>query len=99
MGAIKSIRVKFDKYKATTDKAWLIEVRNQEIWLPKKLCRNFITNNKLGGNVSIPTFLYEKIFGETITDDSIVDADYVVTKHKPERKEPLKVVADASLTR
>lgn len=95
--AIKSIMLRFDKFLHETPKAYLIRVGPTEHWLPKKLCRNFITNKKLGGNVSIPAFLYERITGESIEDAPIADADYIVEKHIPERIEPVKITPDASL--
>ena len=65
---ITSVKIKFDKFKHDTGKAILISINHQEHWIPKKLCRNLIINKKLGGNVSIPTFIAEKI-GVEITDD------------------------------
>ncbi len=94
---IKSIMLRFDKYLHETQKAYLIRVGPTEHWLPKKLCRNFITNSKLGGNVSIPAFLYERITGESIEDAPISDADYIVEKHKPERLEPVISSPEKSL--
>jgi len=94
---IKSLMLRFDKFLHATEKAYLIRVGSTEHWIPKKLCRNFITNKKLGGNVSIPAFLYERITGESIEDAPISDADFIVEKHIPERKEPIKIEADATL--
>lgn len=94
---IKSVMLRFDKYLHATDKAYLIRVGNSEHWLPKKLCRNFITNKKLGGNVSIPTFLYEKITGIALENIATSDADYIIEKHIPVKKEPIKTFPDASL--
>jgi hypothetical protein len=95
--AIKSIMLRFDKFLHATEKAYLIRVGHAEHWIPKKLCRNFITNKKLGGNVSIPPFLYERITGESIEDAPTGDVDYIVEKHKPARIEPVKTNPDASL--
>ena len=58
---IKSVKIQFDKIKHDTGKAILISINYQEHWIPKKLCRNLVINNKLGCNVSIPTFIAEKI--------------------------------------
>jgi hypothetical protein len=95
--AIKSIMLRFDKFLHATEKAYLIRIGPAEHWLPKKLCRNFITNKKLGGNVSIPPFLYERITGESIDDAPLADADYIVEKHKPARIEPIISSPDQSL--
>lgn len=89
--------LRFDKFLHETQKAYLIRVGPTEHWLPKKLCRRFITNKKLGGNVSIPAFLYERITGESIEDAPTADADYIIEKHKPERIEPVTPSPDASL--
>jgi hypothetical protein len=91
---IKSYRLKFDKLLHETLNAYLLKVNNEEFWVPKKLCRKFILNKKLGGNVSIPSFFYEKIF--SINEEN---ADCIIIKHKPERIEPIKQTPDASLTR
>lgn len=58
---IKSVRITFDKLYHDTGKAILVSINNNELWLPKKLCRNLVVNKKLGGHVSIPTFLAEKL--------------------------------------
>jgi hypothetical protein len=95
--AIKSIMLRFDKFLHETPKAYLIRVGQQEHWMPKKLCRDFITNKKLGGNVSIPAFLYERITGESIENAPICNATFIVEKHKPSRLEPVTPTPDASL--
>lgn len=87
---IKSVMLRFDKFLHATEKAYLIRIGYTEHWIPRKLCRNFITNQKLGGNVSIPTFLYQRITGITPEDIPQSDADYIIEKHVPERKQPIK---------
>jgi len=100
---IKSIKIKFDKYVHETDRAYLVKFMRQEIWLPKKLCRGFaVHGNDMHGVVSIPTFLYERITGETVDgyfDSRYAEADWVITKHKPTKIEPIKPEANADLTR
>ena len=97
--SIKSVMLRFDKFLHETPKAYLVRIGSEETWLPKKLCRNFITNKKLGGNVSIPTFLYEKITGIQAEEIPTMDADYIVEKHIPNKLEPINTNADASLIR
>jgi hypothetical protein len=97
--AIKSIMLRFDKFLHATEKAYLIRVGHAEHWIPKKLCRNFITNKKLGGNVVIPAFLYERITGESIDDAPLADADVIIERHIPQKLSPIETTADDSLTR
>lgn len=92
---ITTVRIKFEKLLADTGKAILIRVFNQEIWLPKKMCRNLITNKKLGGNVVIPTWLANEKGIQF--DDS--DADTIIEKHIPVKVEPVNPQADADLIR
>lgn len=103
MQQIKSIKIKFDKYVHETPRAYLVKFMQQEIWLPKKLCRGFaVHGNDMHGVVSIPTFLYEKITGETVDEEfnsHYAESDWIVTKHKPEKIEPIKSEANAELTR
>lgn len=86
---IKSVMLRFDKFLHETDKAILIRIHDQEHWLPKKLCRNFVTNKKLGGNVTVPAFLYERITGITHDDIPIGDADTIIEHHVPDKVEPV----------
>lgn len=103
MQQIKSIKIKFDKYVHETARAYLVKYMNQEIWLPKKLCRGFaVYGNDMHGVVSIPTFLYEKITGTNVDEefsDNYAESDWIVTKHKPDKIEPIKEQVNAELTR
>lgn len=83
--AVKSAIIKFEKLLHQTDRAYLIQVHNKEHWIPKKLCRNFITNKKLGGNVSIPVFLYERITGIPVGEIDLKDATCIVEVHVPQK--------------
>lgn len=58
---ITEVRIKFDKLKADTGKAILVRIIDDEYWIPSKLCRKLVINNKLGGHVCIPMFFAEKI--------------------------------------
>jgi hypothetical protein len=84
---IKSVMLRFDKFLHATDKAYLLRVGDSEHWLPKRLCRNLITNKKLGGNVSVPTFIYERVTGIKAKDIPMSDADYIIEKHVPAKIE------------
>lgn len=83
--------VRFDKLKGETPKAFLIQIQGKEHWIPKSLCRNFITNNKLGGNVVLPTFLIDKMLEIDINKDcpSFITPHWIVEHHKPQRLEPI----------
>ena len=93
---IKSAMLRFDKHLHSTERAHLVRVGATEHWLPKNLCRKFITNKKLGGNVVIPTFLFERIMGVAPTE---ADAETIIEKHIPIRIEPIDTIPDAELTR
>lgn len=103
MQVIKSIKIKFDKYVHETPRAYLVKFMHQEIWLPKKLCRGFaVYGNDMHGVVSIPTFLYEKITGETVGEEfnsPHAESDWIITKHKPAKIDAINKQADAELTR
>ncbi len=90
---INTIRLKFDKLKAETPKAYLIQIGNEEHWLPKKLCWRLITNKKLGGNCVLPAWLYEKVIGITLADldeaEQIQLAETIIEHHKPTILPPL----------
>lgn len=99
---IKSIKLRFDKWKHSTEKAHLLVYRGKEMWLPKKLCWDFqIAGNDLHAWATIPGFLFEKITGQKAEDlhESIgtigLKDSYgailgtVIEHHIPERKEPV----------
>ena len=77
------LKIKFDKFLHDTGKAILIRINGSEHWIPKALCRNVITNSKLGGNVCVPTFIAEKM-GIEITEDI---AEITIVQHIPKKKE------------
>jgi|688.fasta_scaffold45299_4 hypothetical protein len=93
---IAKILLRFDKHLHTTQKAFLIRIGLSDVWLPKKLCSKFITNKKLGGNVVIPAFLYERITGKPAP---IEDAQTIIEKHVPVKIELKELPPDAELTR
>jgi len=99
---IKSVTLRFDKWKHSTEKAHLLVYKGKEMWLPKKLCWDFkIAGNDQHAWATIPSFLFEKITGHTpeqMMEDygtlgmkeqfgAIVHT--IVEKHVPERKEPV----------
>ena len=90
---IKSARIKFEKLKGETPKALLIQVDGVEHWIPKSMCRNFTTNQKLGGHVELPTFILNRILDIDINEiDDLpenIKPTYVVAKHEPARFEPV----------
>lgn len=100
---VKSAKLQFDKLLHETLKAYLIRVGYSEHWLPKKLCRNLVVNNKLGGNIIIPAFKYKEITGIDLDEleESELNgiADYIITTHVPVRIEPINQKIDESLAR
>lgn len=98
-----NIYIKFDKLLAKTAKAYRLRWNGQEFWIPKALCRQFITNNKLGGNCYIAAFKYEEITGIKLDDmpKGEVDelSDVVIERHIPVKIEPKNILPYASLVR
>jgi hypothetical protein len=83
---IKSIFIRFDKLLGETPRAYLILIRNKEVWFPSRFCRNFILNKKLGGNMVIPAWLYKEKLGQEPDEcDAVEFTEY----HKPEKKKKL----------
>ena len=84
---IARVKVTFDKMYGETPRAFLLLVENREMWFPKRFCRNFVLNKKLGGHMEIPTWLYREKFGREPDED---DATLIITHHTPERVEPVE---------
>lgn len=62
---IKSIKLRFDKWLHSTEKAHLLRYNGKDMWLPKKLCWDFqVAGNDLHAWATIPAFLFEKITGK-----------------------------------
>lgn len=91
---IKTARVKFDKLLGTTLKACLIRVSSDEYWIPKSLCKNFVTNNKLSGSVVLPTFLVNKMFNIDINNleflPNYIIPELIIETHIPEKFTPVE---------
>lgn len=90
---VKSVFVRFDKLLHSTPRAHLVKIGEKEHWLPKKLCRKLTVNKKLGGNVRIPAFLYERM-GYKVTEEV---ADVTVEHHIPEAIMAIKPIVDPEL--
>lgn len=84
---ITTVRVQFDKLMGETPKACLLKIEGRECWFPRKLCRKFVLNKKLGGNMVIPAWLFKEKFGYD-PDESI--AETIVKHHVPEKITPLQ---------
>lgn len=99
---IKSVQLRFDKWKHSTQKAHLLIYKNQEVWIPKKLCWNFqIAGNDQHAWATIPAFLFERITGHNVEEvyeengtsglkeyfGAVIHT--MIEKHVPERKEPV----------
>ncbi len=91
---IKSARIKFDKLKGETPKAFLIQIHNEEHWIPKSMCRRFTTNKKLGGHVELPAFIINRMFDIDINEmedlPDNIKPTWIVEKHEPTKIEPLE---------
>lgn len=89
---IKSAMVRFDKLLAETPKAYLVRIEMIEYWVPKSLCKRFVTNNKLGGNIILPTFFINKMLDIDINIDlpKFITPEWIIEKHIPEKINPLK---------
>jgi len=91
---IKSARIKFDKLKGETPKAFLIQIHNEEHWIPKSMCRRFTTNKKLGGHVELPAFIINRMFDIDINEmedlPDNIKPTWIVEHHEPKKIEPLE---------
>lgn len=76
---VTRVRLKFEKFLHSTGKAILVRAEGNEHWIPLKLCRDLVINKKLGGNVSVPTFIIERM-GMSV--DSF-EADVSIERHVP----------------
>lgn len=92
---INSVKIKLEKLLYDTGKAILVRINGVEHWIPKKLCRNLIVNNKLGGNVCVPTFIIKEI-GLNIDNCS---PDIEVIHHIPKLQDKTNIKHDESLFR
>jgi hypothetical protein len=83
---MNTVRIKFYKYYHSTVKAHLVSIDGKEFWLPKKLCRDFTTNKKLGGHVVITEWLYKEKFGCEPSEDMF---ETIVEHHTPDKLKPI----------
>ena len=61
---IKSIKLRFDKWHHSTEKAHLLTYKGKQVWLPKKLAWDFlVAGNDQHAWATIPAWLFEKITG------------------------------------
>lgn len=91
---IKNARIKFEKLKGETPKAFLIQIDRVEHWIPKSQCRSFTTNKKLGGHVELPAFIINRMFDIDINEmeelPDNIKPTYIVEKHEPIKIDPLE---------
>lgn len=89
---IISATIRFDKLLGETPKACLVKVYNNQYWIPKSLCRNFIINKKLGGSVVLPTFVINRMLSLDINHidslPSFITPYCEVEYHLPKHREP-----------
>lgn len=90
------VMLRFDKHLAATARAYLFIRNREEHWVPKSLCRNLVVNNKLGGHVQVPPFIYERIMGHEPRED---EATEFVERHVPAPVTPVNLPPDEQLTR
>jgi hypothetical protein len=83
---IARVKITFDKMYGETPRAFLLLVENRELWFPKRFCRNFTLNKKLGGHTEIPAWLYTEKFNREPNED---DATLIITHHTPEKIKPV----------
>lgn len=81
------IQIQFDKLHADTGKAILISFYSKEIWIPKKLTKNLVVNKKLGGNVAVADFFFDKMQKECEYIRVLNEDFYKVEHHIPAPKE------------
>lgn len=100
---IREAMIKFDKLLGETPKAYLIKFLNEQHWIPKSKCKNFTTNQKLGGHVTLPAWIINRMLDTDINQSqeyhNHITPTWVVEHHVPERIEPKAKQADENLTR
>lgn len=100
---IKSVKLRFDKWHHSTEKAHRLTYRGKEVWLPKKLAWDFqVAGNDLHAWATIPSWLFEKITGhhpdELMEDCGTIGMKErfgaiphtIIEKHVPEKKAPVE---------
>lgn len=81
------VQIKYDKIHADTGRAILLRFDNKEIWIPKKLTKNLVVNKKLGGNVAVADFFFEKMIKECEWIVVLNNEYYKIEHHIPTPKE------------
>lgn len=93
---IKSVKLRFEKWHHSTDKAHLLTYQGKQVWVPKKLAWNFlVAGNDLHAWAVVPSWLFEKITGEKAEDAvSCGDAmaDTIIEHHTPDAVAPVTEV-------
>jgi hypothetical protein len=100
---IKSIKLRFDKWKHSTERAHLLVYHGKEVWLAKKLCWDFqIAGNDLHAWATVPAWLFKEITGADIDEIYVEDGisglrehydamvQTIVEEHVPESISPVE---------
>lgn len=100
---IRKVKIRFEKWKHTTNKAHLLVYRGKEVWLPKKICWNLqVAGNDLHAWAEIPDFKFKELTGHDLTEaykdyghdgmrnmfDAVVSV--MVENHKPKKVKPVE---------
>ena len=100
---ITKVKIRFDKWHHSTDRAHLLTYRGKKVWLAKKVCWGLeVAGNDLHAWATVPPFIFKDLTGHDIDD---VVKDYgthglrehfdavpqtIIEHHVPERKEPVE---------
>lgn len=87
---VTRVRLKFEKFLHSTGKAILVRVGGAEHWIPRKLCYDLVVNKKLGGHVSVPTFIIERMGMSVESCEADVSIERHVPKKVTKKVEPIK---------
>lgn len=89
---MSDILIKFDRLLADTGRAYLLEIRGKELWIPVKLCRHLHITGKMlmngtatHGTVCIPQFKYDEIIQSGV--DVTATETTTIERHTPARIE------------
>lgn len=100
---ITKVKVRFSKYHAATDNAYLLEYRRQKVWIPKKYCWDLgVYGNDMHAWATMPVWfvnlkfeidvnkLFDEIGTNGLREAFDIQVHQTIEKHVPERIEPVE---------
>jgi hypothetical protein len=66
---IKSVKIRFEKWIHSTPKAHLLQYKNKQLWLSRKVCWDVVVaGNDQHAWAVIPAFIFKEITGNDVND-------------------------------